>query len=204
MRRSALMMSLALATTVWGLSVFAKPPDGDKPDKPDKPGSGLRPHASATRPLGSMPRPPGSGPRPAGSVGAHPHDLAGAMRGNQARSEASKARLAELANTRQARRVKHLETFRLRYPQAVLSDPHVRNELRHHARRMAFLHRAEFLAKHELEEPKKTQVLERVKRLLAREEARHTKRMEKLRSAASPPGSASVKPVLAAPKGSAK
>jgi len=184
MRRSILIGSVALASAAWALSAFAKPPADDRP------GPGVHPLASA-RPAGSMPRPRGSA------------DVGELSRRNQARHEATRARLAELESTRQARRLKRLEAFRLRYSAELLHDPGVRRELNHHARRMAFLHRAEFVAKNELEDPKRTQVLERVKRLLEREDARHAKRMQKLRSASPLSSASGTRPGGAAPKGSA-
>jgi hypothetical protein len=100
--------------------------------------------------------------------------------------------------------MKRIEAFRARYSADVLSSPQVRSELRNHARRMAFLRRAEFVAKNELEDPKRTEVLARVKRLFEREEARHARRMEKLRSGPFPASSGSgVRPAMPAPKRSA-
>jgi hypothetical protein len=194
MKRSTLTFGIAALATVTAFGAFAKPGDDDKP--------------------GRGPRPAGSLPRPAASMVAHPRgsaDAADVFR--RARREAQLKRLAELETTRPNRRQQRLQNLRVRYSADVLADARVRNELRNHARRMAFLHRAELIANTELEEPKKSQVLSRVKKLVDREEARHGKRMDHLRSNAGPAGSgpgprgsgsAGPPRLLPAPKGSAQ
>src|SRR5688572_4478636 len=184
MKRSTLTFGVAALATLSAFGAFAKPGEDDKP------GRGPHPAGSMPHPAGPMPRPAGSMPRPPGSMVAHPRgsaDTAEVFR--RARGEAHQKRLAELENTRPNRRQQRLQNLRGRYSAEVLADTRVRNELRHHARRMAFLHRAEFIANTELEEPKKSKVLSRVKKLLEREETRHDKRMDHLRSNAAPGGS---------------
>lgn len=194
MRRSALI-ALVSAGALWAFASAAKGPDDDK----DRPGRGPRPHGSHARPAGSHPRPPGSlFPRLAGSV-----DLSELQRKHQAHLEELRARLAELRRTRQERREKRLEGLRKDYPPELLADARVRDELRVHARRMSRLRRAELVAKTELEEPRRSQVLARVKGLFEREEARHARRLAKLRSGAPSGGSAAPGSVAPAPKGSA-
>jgi hypothetical protein len=109
-----------------------------------------------------------------------------------------RARMEELRQTRMERRRQHVEAARRRYPPEVLADARVRDEFRIHARRMARLRRAELVAKTELDEPKRGEVLARVKRLMEREDARHDKRIARLRSGPGPGGSAAPHPTPSA------
>jgi hypothetical protein len=179
-------IAVPAAVVLWALSGTAKGPDDDKP------GRGPPPHASHARPAGSLL------PHPRGS--AEPGERG---RRAEARREENRVRMEELRQTRRERRLKHIEAFRKHYPAELLGNPRVKDEFRVHARRMARLRRAEFVAKTELEEPKRSEVLARVKRLIEREEARHEKRVTRLRSGGGPAPSASVRPGLAAPKASA-
>jgi hypothetical protein len=90
-----------------------------------------------------------------------------------------RAKLSELKATRDGRRDARVSELRARYG-AATEDPAFRAELRVHARRMAFLHRAQLVAATELAEPKRSRTLARISGLTAKEQRRHGSRMEAL------------------------
>jgi hypothetical protein len=72
------------------------------------------------------------------------------------------------------RREAHLRQMKARFSDFHLKNDALRNELRRHARAVAFLTRARMVAEEELtDEPKKAKVLKRIDVLLAKEQARH-------------------------------
>jgi hypothetical protein len=140
-------------------------------------------------------------------------ELAEAVRRGGVRPEEIRARLSELATTRTARRDARLAELHARHGTATLNDPAFQEELRVHARRMAFLHRAQIVAAADLVEPKRSQTLARIGALTAKEERRHDARLAALRSrvpklagaAASASAVVSGNPAdVAAPKASAR
>jgi hypothetical protein len=172
----------------------------DKPDKPDKPGLGERMR--------------GPGPGPSGSASAGPRhihgDWAEDFRKRRPTPKELVERLAEIKASAGARRSAHMAEVRARFG-AALGRHEVMEELRRHARRVAFLNRAKFIATTELDEPKRTTVLARIDKLITKEKARHERRVEKLKTNApspGPSGSASAAPTpptsAAVPAGSAK
>lgn len=127
--------------------------------------------------------------------------------------EAVRAKLSELKATRNARRDARVAQLQARHG-AAIEDPAFRAELRVHARRMALLHRAQLVAAAELAEPKRSQTLERISTLTAKEERRHGSRLEALRtrkpntalaaaSASAGTSAAATAAALSAPKASA-
>jgi hypothetical protein len=127
------------------------------------------------------------------------------------KSETIKKRLAELMETHKARREARLAALRAKYSAGELGMPALMMELRHHARRMAFLNRARLIAENELEEPKRAKVLARIDKLIEKENERHERHVTRLKnpgaapsaSAAAPPGSGPPKPPKLMPKAAA-
>lgn len=144
------------------------------------------------------------GPAPSGSAGdvrSWQADLAEAFRKHRPNKEELRDAITAAQASAKGRREARLLEMRHRYPAATLARREVFEELRVHARRMAFLNRAKVVATTELDEPKRTKVIERVDKLMQNEQARHQKRMEALRTAG--PGEPGGAPSLAsgAPSG---
>jgi hypothetical protein len=81
--------------------------------------------------------------------------------------------MMERLATLKTRRDAHVAQLRSRFSELHLKNEALRNELRRHARSLAFLGRARMIAEEELTEPKKAKVLKRIDVLLAKEQARH-------------------------------
>ncbi len=194
-----------------------------EPHKPP-PGEHMGPPGEHTGPPGDRTGPPGAhmghgpGPAPSGSAPAPGRDakknqgdqgdLAEQFRHHRPKPEEAEAKLGELRSTFAARRQAHRERMRAEFGPAALSHPDVFAELRKHARRMAFLNRAKLVATTELDEPKRTAALSRIDKLLASEQARHQKAVQKLKAESPPTPSASAAasavpaPAVPAPAGS--
>jgi hypothetical protein len=100
-------------------------------------------------------------------------------------------KMLERMATLKARRDAHLGQLRTRFSELHLKDEALKNELRRHARSIAFLTRARLVAEEELTEPKKAKVLKRIDVLLAKEQARHDRHVAKFTGARpAPSGSA--------------
>lgn len=170
--------------------------------------------APRARPSASVPRPPGwpapsawtlpSGlasarPAPSGRSGRSLSELAEAVRRGVVRPDEIRTRLGELAATRSARRDARLAELKARHGADTLEDPGFREELRIHARRMAFLHRAQIVAAADLAEPKRAQTLARIHALTGKEERRHDARLAALRSRIPKQGVAAASASAAAP-----
>ena len=98
-------------------------------------------------------------------------------------------RIAEMRANKAERKKEHREGLRRRWG-ATLAHPAVREELRHHARREAFLSRALFLAQTQAAPKDKDKLVERIEKLIEKEDARHDRAMERLKSMPPPPASA--------------
>src|SRR6185369_7358350 len=90
------------------------------------------------------------------------------------------AKLAQLNATRDVRRKEHREDVGNRWG-ATLARPPARDELKLHARRMAFLNRALVLAQTDTK-PDKAKLIERITQLIDKEDARHDKAMARIAS----------------------
>jgi hypothetical protein len=119
-------------------------------------------------------------------------------RGKMTKPELEK-RIAEMRDNRAERRKERREALRQRWG-AALAHPAVREELRHHARREAFLSRALFLAQTQAAPKDKERLVARIEKLIEKEDARHARAMERLKSMPPPPASAAA---AAAPGASA-
>jgi hypothetical protein len=140
---------------------------------------------------------PGAGPS-GHPPGAHPphghrgfrrlgHEFA---RGTITKAELEK-RVAEMRASKAERKREHGEGLRHRWGMA-LAHPAVREELRHHARREAFLDRALFLAQTQVAPKDRDKLVERIEKLIEKEEQRHMRAMERLKSMPLPPASAAA------------
>jgi hypothetical protein len=140
-------------------------------------------------------RGPGAGPsgRPPGARPPHAHRGFRGLgfefsHGKLTKPELDK-RIAEMRESKAERRKERREELRLRWG-AALMHPAVREELRHHARREAFLSRALFLAQTQAAPKDKDKLIERIEKLIEKEDARHARAMERLKSMPPPPASA--------------
>jgi hypothetical protein len=147
---------------------------------------------------------------PSGSAGfRHPRpDWADGFRKKRPDPKEIQAHIAEFRASAAARRAEHMSEIRQRFGPKLLGTREFAEEFRHHARRMAFLRRAKFVATTELEEPKRTAALARIDKLTEREQARHERRVEKLKSNQPSPGPSGAPSAAAsaapAPSGSSR
>jgi hypothetical protein len=113
---------------------------------------------------------------------AHGRSAMRALHEELARGKIGKAqmkeRLAELRASMKKRQTDHRKALAERYS-GVLERPNVREELRHHARRAAFLNRALLVAQTELDAKKGAKTIERIEKLLEKEDARHERAMRR-------------------------
>jgi colicin import membrane protein len=114
-----------------------------------------------------------------------------------------KDRVATMRKDRNERRHEHRVDLKSRWG-ATLANPACREELRHHARREAFLDRALFVAQTEVTTKDKDKLVERIQKLIDKEEERHTKAMERLKSMPAPAPTAATPAAPAAPAAPAK
>jgi hypothetical protein len=151
---------------------------------------------------------PGAGPSgaPSGARPPHAHAHRGFRglgfefsHGKMTKPELEK-RIAEMRANKVERRKEHREGLRHRWGVALM-HPAVREELRHHARREAFLSRALFLAQTQAAPKDKDKLIARIEKLIEKEDARHDRAMERLKSMPPPPASAAS--AAAAPGASA-
>jgi hypothetical protein len=158
-----------------------KPDKADKPDKPNKPG---RPELANSGMMHAHPAPSGSAFPGPGFRGGQA-DIAEAFRKHRPSQEELKSAMAAAHENAKVRREARMLEVRQRFGADVLARREVFEELRVHARRMAFLNRAKLVATTELEEPKRTKALARIDKLTAIEQSRHQARIAKLREASS-------------------
>lgn len=194
-----------LATAaLLGVAVLASA----KPDNPEH-GEKMGHHPGGPAPSGSGPMHGWEGrggpgphgfPAPSGSVplmhgpGAQGDqgDLAEAFRHHRPKPEEAAAKMGELRASFAARREAHRERMRAEFGNGALNRPEMFAEFKKHARRMAFLNRAKFVATTELDEPKRTTTLTRIDKLVQKEQARHQSALAKLKAQAAPGPSGSA------------
>ena len=185
-----------------------KPPAADKksdvkPDKrhelPGHPGPPGRPGAPGHDGVPGHEGMPGSGGTPGhlGKPGMHDDDRDGggpahhgyknavrelfqALKDGKIKKEELSAKLAQLNTTRDERRKEHREDVGKRWG-GTLAMPPARDELKLHARRMAFLDRALVLAQADTK-PEKAKTIDRISKLIEKENARHEKAMTRIQS----------------------
>jgi len=125
--------------------------------------------------------------------------LQGDLKTGKVKKEELKDRLAKLRESAGERGKQHRQELGKRWG-GTLALPPVREELKNHARRMAFLNRALVIA--ETEAKDKNKLSERISKLIDKENARHDRAMERFKSlpaaAASAPPLGSAAPAAAA------
>jgi hypothetical protein len=220
-------LALALAPSVAQAdkpeAAAAKQPDA-KPGKPgDPPGKpGARPSELFGKPDGKAdpaakgehgkPGPEGASADKPGADGKPDHDHHGfrnamhdlheRFKAGKIKKEELKAELAKLHDNAKERGKEHRQALGKRWGSA-LAMPAAREELKHHARRMAYLDRAMLLAQTEVTKDK-DKVIERITKLIDKENERHERAMERLKSApATPAASAAASAAPAAAPGPA-
>jgi hypothetical protein len=112
-----------------------------------------------------------------------------------------KDRLAKLRDNVGERRKHHQGEIKARWG-ATLAMPAVLQELQHHARRMARLHRSLFLAQTEVTKDQ-DKLVERIKKLIDTEQARHERAMERFKSMPVTPAASAGPAASAAPAAAA-
>ena len=175
-----------------------------KPDQPGKAGElhgkpgelhgkAADPHGKSGEPHGKDDEAHGKGPH--GKDDSAPgrrhargalHELLDELKDGKLKKSELKDRLGKLRENEGERRAQHQAEIKARWG-AVLAQPAVREELEHHARRMARLNRAAFLAETEITKDK-DKLVERIQKLTEKEQARHVRAMERFKSM--PPGAA--------------
>ncbi|MFZ5889546.1 MAG: hypothetical protein ACOY0T_00610 [Myxococcota bacterium] len=121
------------------------------------------------------------------------HELRERVKAGKITKEELKEKLQKLHGTEAERGREHKQELADRWGSAV-SRPSATEELRHHARRMAFLNRAMMLAATENVQ-KKDKVSERISKLIDLENQRHERAMQRLK--AEPQGTESAAPASA-------
>ena len=140
--------------------------------------------------------------------GVHPYERGGFrklgedFRQGRVKKAELKERLAAMHESKKDRRRDHQKALESRWG-ATLAHPACREELRHHARREAFLGRALFLAQTEVTKDKE-KVVERIEKLIAKEEERHARAMERLKSMPPRTGPSAMPSALPTPAASAE
>jgi hypothetical protein len=162
----------------------------DKPGKGDEKGEA---HGEHGRGPGHM---PGTDPQPGHGADRHRgyRALGADFRDGKVTKAELKERIAAMRANATERRKEHREGLKKRWG-ATLAHPACREELRHHARREAFLSRALFLAQTEVAAKDKDKFLERIQKLIDKENERHARAMERLKATA-----ATAAPTAAAPE----
>ncbi len=153
--------------------------DGGAPEKPEGPG------AQGARDGG----PPGHGPY-RNAV----RELFQDLKAGKITKDELKQKLTQLHQTTGERKKEHREELGKRWGN-VLAKPPARDELKVHARRMAFLNRALVLAQSDTK-PDKEKTIERITKLIDKENARHEQAMTRIQSQPAP--TASAQPTTAA------
>ena len=120
------------------------------------------------------------------------HALYEDLKDGKLKKDELKAKLAQLQDTRGERRKEHREDIGKRWG-ATLALPHARDELQIHARRMAFLNRALVLAQAD-SKPDKDKTIDRISKLIEKENVRHDKAMAGIQS---PPAAAATAAAIA-------
>jgi hypothetical protein len=209
------LLLTALAAPAASAQPAAPPHPGPaKADKPG-PGAGAKPDKMEAKAAKAEERavrgearaergPDSAGPDGKGAPGLRGGPMQGRFRsGLQAlhqelkegkiKKEELKDRVAKLRETAAERRKEHREALKSRWGAALAQAP-AREELRHHARRMAFLNRALLVAQTEVKKDK-DKLIERIEKLIEKETARHEKAMARFSSASpSAPAAAAAAP----------
>lgn len=165
-----------------------KPGEAGKPDEAGKPGEAGKPPGRSGEGFRAM------------------RQLREDLKAGKVKKEELKDKLAKLHESAGERGKEHRHELGKRWDGA-LAMPATREELKHHARRMAFLNRALVLAQTEAKDKDKDKLLERITKLIDKEDERHERAMERFKSMPAPGAAASAAPAAPAapaPAGSAE
>lgn len=185
-----------------------KPGEHGKPDRDTQSDKGPKGEhgksgADADKPGAGATRPGRSGDGFRGGMRQLHEDL----KAGKLKKEDLKDKLNKLRENSGERGKQHRQELGKRWGSA-LAMPPAREELRQHARRMAFLNRAMVLAETEAKDKNKDKLLERISKLIDKENQRHERAMERFKStpaaAASAPPAPSAAPAAAAAASSAE
>jgi len=165
---------------------------------PGRPGMPGHPGMPGMHDGGAMPGMRGED-RDGGAPGHHGYrnalrELYQDLKDGKLKKDELKAKLAQLQDTRGERRKEHREEVGKRWG-ATLAKPPARDELKLHARRMAFLNRALVLAQGDTK-PDKDKTIDRISKLVDKENARHDRAMARIQ--AQPAAAASAAPTAPA------
>jgi hypothetical protein len=116
-------------------------------------------------------------------------DLREDLKSGKITKQELKDRLAKLKETLPDRRREHREAIKRRWG-ATLAQPAVKNELTIHARRLAQLNRALLLAESERQGKDKDKLVDRIEKLIDKENERHEKAMDRFKSGPTDPTAA--------------
>ncbi len=97
------------------------------------------------------------------------------------KKEEIKSRMEKLRETQSERQKQHQQLVHQRWGSSLLATPQAKEELRNHARRSAMLDRALLLAQTETKLADRTKVIERIEKLIEREDARHEQAMTQMK-----------------------
>ena len=106
------------------------------------------------------------------------------------KKEDIKSRMEKLRETQSERQKQHQQLIHQRWGSSLLATSQAKQELRDHARRSAMLDRALLLAQTETKLADRAKVIERIEKLIEREDARHERAMTQMKAS---PGSAQAK-----------
>jgi len=118
------------------------------------------------------------------------------VKDGKVKKEELKAKLLQLQQTRTERRKEHREDIGKRWGQT-LAKPPARDELKVHARRMALLNRALVLAQED-SKPDKDKTIDRISKLIDKENARHEQALTRIQSLPSTAATAASAPAPSA------
>jgi hypothetical protein len=185
-----------------GSAAAGKPPHAGKPDDKGKdapgkadaaPGKALEAHGKPDKDKGADK----DKPEAAGEKAGGPHGKGRAMRAllddlkaGKIKKGELKEHLGKLRGNMAERRAQHQSELKARWG-AALAMPSARQELEHHARRMARLNRALLLAETEVTKDK-DKLVERIQKLIDKEQERHERAMARVKSMPSTPAASAA------------
>ena len=167
---------------------------GDHAGKPDADNKGE--HGKPGEP-GKQDEGKADGRRGDGPRGAM-RELHDELKAGKIKKEDLKDRLAKLRETAGERGKQHRQELGKRWGGA-LAQPSAVEELKHHARRMAWLNRAMVVAETGATDKDRPKLTERISKLIAKENDRHERAMERLKSMPATPGASAAPNAAPAP-----
>jgi hypothetical protein len=167
---------------------------GEHPGKPD--GDNKGEHGKPGEP-GKQDEGKPDGRRGDGFRGAL-RELHDELKAGKIKKEDLKDKLAKLRDTAGERGKQHRQELNKRWGGA-LAQPSALEELKHHARRMAWLNRAMVVAETGAADKDRPKLTERISKLIDKENDRHERAMERLKSMPATPGASAAPSAAPAP-----